>query len=351
MATWYCTREQVKLAGSISGSTEDTRIARIIEAVSRRLEEETRRIFIPKTQTRLFRWPQRDGRGYILDLDFDLISISTLQTKAQDDSPTTIPSSDYFLEPTNFGPPYNRIEMDLSGSGSFESGDTSQRSISVAGSWGYSNVTVTGGTVSSGLASSSSAVSLVCSNASLIDVGDTLLIESEHIFVSDRTFAALGSILLDDTLIADPSDVTVTVDGSHGIVAREVIKIDSEEMYVSSVSTNDLTVIRAFNGSTLAAHSNNAVISINRTLTIERGANGTTAATHANATAISVYEPPFDIVNLCVAESIAIFHQETAGWGRTIGSGDGATEFQGQSLSRMRKAVIDSYRPMRKAAI
>ncbi len=351
MASWYCSREQVKFAASINGATEDTRIDRIIEAVSRRLERTTRRIFIPKTQTRLYRWPQRDGRGYILYLDFDLISVSTLQTKAQDTSPTTISSSDYFLEPVNYGPPYDRIEIDLSSSAAFESGDTPQRSISVAGSWGYSDDTVTGGIVSSGLSSSSSAVSMVCSNAALIDVGDTLLIESEQIFVSDRTFAARGSILLDDTLTADPADVTVTVDGSHGIVAREVIKIDSEEMFVSSVSTNDLTVIRQYNGSVLAAHSNDAAISINRTLTIERGINGTTAATHADATAINVYEPTFDVVNLCVAESIAMFHQETAGWGRSVGAGDGATEFQGASLAQLRKAVQDYYRPLRLAAV
>ena len=56
---------------------------------------------------------------------------------------------------------------------------------------------------------------MVGSGADLIDVGDTLLIESEQVFVSDRSFAALASILLNmaGNLAADKATVTVTVDG------------------------------------------------------------------------------------------------------------------------------------------
>ncbi len=214
----------------------------------------------------------------------------------------------------------------------------------MAGSWGYGADTKSGGTVGSGLSSDSSVVSMVCSNASLVGVGDTLLIESEQVFVSDRAFAAIvTSALIDGALTADNSNVTVTVDVAHGILQGEIIQVDSERMFVSSVATNDLTVIRAYDGTTLAAHNNDTAIQINRTLTIERAKNGTTAATHADATAISVYEPPFDIVNLCVAESLAQFHQESAGWGRAIGSGEGAQEFNGRSLSEYRKWVIAEY--------
>ncbi len=352
MGNWYCSREAVKTAAKITDTDRHVQIDRLIEGESRRIERATRRIYIPKAQTRLYRWPLPGNEvSNVLWLDFDLLSITTLQSKAQDSTPTTIASSDYFLEPQAYGPPYDRIEIDLSSSAAFEGGDTPQRSISVAGSWGYGNDTRSVGTIASGLDSSASATSMVCSNASLIDVGDTLLVESEQVFVSDRAFAALDSILIDGALTANKAEVTVTVDGSHGILAGEIIMVDSEQMFVVSVATNDLTVIRAYNDSTLAAHSNNAAVQINRTLTIERGANGTTAATHADATAISKYEPPFDINELCIASAVAAVHQDSAGWGREIGTGEGARELTGRSLTELRKDVVGRFMRERTGAI
>ena len=353
MANLYAGRRAIKRAAHINGVDRDSMIDRIIEAESRRIDRRTRRFFIPKTETRLYRWPQDQTMpGDVLWLDQDLISLTTLKTKAQNSSPTTIAAADYFLEPNNTGPPYNRIEIDQSSTSAFEGGDTPQRSISVLGSWGYSDDTKSTGTVSSGLSSDATATTMVCSDSSLIDVGDTLLIESEQIFVSEVASAALGSILLDDASVTkDLAGVTITVDGSHGLNAGEVILIDSEKMYISSIATNDLTVIRAYDGSLVATHSDNTAIHAFRTLTIERAVNGTTGATHADATAISVYEPPFDIRNLCMAETLAAYQQEQAGFSGDIGTGEGAAEFDGTGLSGLRKDVLGYYRRRREAAI
>ena len=120
MANFYCTRDAVKLAGSLNGASFDARIDRIIEGVSRRTERTTRRFYIPQTLTRLYRWPPPDFFSpSILYLDADLLSVTTLQAKAQDSSPMTISSSDYFLEPNNLGPPYSSIEIDLSSTSAF----------------------------------------------------------------------------------------------------------------------------------------------------------------------------------------------------------------------------------------
>ena len=347
MSNWLCTREAVKRAAQINGADKDPQVDRIIEAVSRQIERETRRYFIPRTQTRLYRWPprRRGYTSYILWLDQDLLSLTTLQTKAQDSSPTTIVAADYFLEPNNQSP-YHSIEIDLSSTAVFESGATPQRSISVLGSWGYSNDTLSAGTVSSGLAADAAATSMVCSRADLIGVGNTLLIQSEQIFVVTRSFAARGGILLDmaGNLAANMATVAVTVDASHGINAGETIRIDTEEMYVTNVATDILTVIRAWNGTVLALHNDNTAIHINRTLTIERGKNGTTGATHADATAISVYEPPLDVTQLAVAESIAMLHQEGSGWGRSVGIGEEGRELEGRELGRYRKMTLGHYR-------
>jgi len=351
LANWYCTREQVKLAGSIFGSTHNGRLDRLIEATSRRIDRETRRYFLPRTETRVYRWPPRQpSSGLILWLDQDLIAVTTLQTQAQNTSPTTISSSDFFLEPANTGPPYNRIEIDRSSTAVFQAGDTPQRSISVLGRWGFSEDTRGAGTVASGLDSGTTATTMVCSDGGLIDVGDTLLIESEQLFVSGRSNAALGSVLINGALTASMAE-DVVADGSHGLLAGETIQVGSEQMFIESVSTNDLAVVRAYNGSVLASHNNDTAIHTLRTLTVERGVSGTTAAVHADATAISVIEPPFDISTACIADTLAAYAQETASWGRTVGTGEGAGEFTARDLAGRRGEVLMNYRRLRTAVI
>jgi Holliday junction resolvasome RuvABC endonuclease subunit len=337
-----------------NGNENDAAIDRLIEAASRDVDNMTHRWFIPKTQTRTFRWPGNYGRGDVLWLDADLISVTTLQTKAQDSSPTTISSDDYFLEPSNFAPPYNRIEIDISSNASFEGGDTSQRSISVAGSWGFSNDTVSVGTVASGLSSDATATEFVCSNGSLtsgINVGDTLLIESEQLFVSEKTAAALGSILLNGALTADKSENLIVDGGTHGISNGEVIRVDSEEMFVRGSTSTTLTVERAFNGTTLAAHNNDTAVHIFRTLTVTRGVNGTTGATHADSTAISSYRAPAPIRELTQAISIAAYTQEAAAYGRAIGVGDAAIEMTGRELSALMQRIGEQYSRIREYAL
>jgi len=178
-----------------------------------------------------------------------------------------------------------------------------------------------------------------------------MLIGTEQLFVSDKINAALAAILIDGALTATQSQVTVTVDTGHGLVAGEMIMVGSERMFIEAVSTNDLTVVRAYDGSVLAAHANDTAVHVFRTLTIERAINGTTAATHANATAISVYEPPLDIVDWCIAEVLATYAQHSAHWGRAVGTGEGAREFNTRSLGDVRKQMIGHYQRMRVAAI
>ncbi len=358
MSNWYLTRGAVKRAGTLKGSTEHAKIDRLIEAQSRRIETAMRRFFIPKTETRLYRWPRPyRATPTVLWLDQDLLSVTTLQTKAQDSSPTTISSSDFFLEPNNLGPPYDRIEIDLSSSAAFEAGDTPQRSISVLGSWGYSNLTRSAGTVGSGLSSSATATSFVhipATGEALLDVGDTLLIESEQVFISEVANAAeVNSDQINGALTADQSEVGITLDTSSGARYQpgEVILVDSERMFIESISGDVLTVIRAYDGSTLAAHNTDTAIHVFRTFTIQRGVNGTTAATHADAKAIAKYEPEFEIQQLCMAEVLAAYHQESAGWGRSIGPAEAAVEFSGKSLSAFRKSTVAMYQRPREAAI
>jgi len=58
------------------------------------------------------------------------------------------------------------------------------------------------------------------------------------------------------------STTTIPVDSGRGFNAKEVIIIDNEEMYITSVSSNNLTVTRAYNSTSAATHSDNAHVFI-----------------------------------------------------------------------------------------
>lgn len=342
MPNWYTTREAVRRAGAIQSTLWDSVIDAEIEAASREIDKLTGRRFIPVTATRRYSWPAPAPRAaWLLMLDDDLLSVTTL-TK-DDDTATAIAAADYFLEPGNDGPPYTWIEIDLSSAAYFSSLNTHQRAIRVTGSWGYSNDTASAGSVSSGLASDATATSLVCSDASKVDVGDTLLCESEQLFVSERATADTTADL-NDTLTAAVSDVTITVTNGALVSAGEVILVDSERMLVQSIAGNDLTVQRAYEGTALAAHSSGTSVFAFRTLTVTRGVNGTTAATHANSTALSKYQPPADVRQLCRALALQRLALNQGGWMGVLGSGENSIEVRGQALLALVERVKRHYR-------
>ena len=61
---------------------------------------------------------------------------------------------------------------------------------------------------------------------------------------------------LNETL--DNSETVITLDSSHNVVASDTIIVDNEEMLVISVDTNNLTVIRGYNGTVAAEHINDS---------------------------------------------------------------------------------------------
>lgn len=130
MGIWYATRESVKDALDVKETARNnSQIDRCIEAASRSVEGQLHRKFYPYTSTRYFPWPVRDSGAFSLYFDeHELVSVSTFLSGG-----TTITSDDYFLEPVNSGPPYKWVEIDLSSSAFFDSGDTYQRSIAITG--------------------------------------------------------------------------------------------------------------------------------------------------------------------------------------------------------------------------
>ena len=347
----YQTREVVKAAVNLSGSDRDTLIDRVIEDASREIDNLTNRFFIPKTEVRYYPWPQRNGRGYVLFIDdVDLLSVSALTKDGTD--VTAIAAADYFLEPVNETRKW-RIEIDLASSAFFANKNTRQRAIAVTGSWGYDNQSASIGTVVSGLGTGTTATSMVCSNGAAVGVGDTLLIESEQVEVTDKTTVDSG-VNESGALTASVTDTTVTFSGvpTTAVNVGEVILIDSERMRIRDVTSTTVVVVeRAYDGTTLATHANAADIYIYRTLTIVRGVNGTTAATHANATAASRYVVPGDISGLCLALAAAYYQAGRGGWTGEITGGDTVIETRMSALAKKREEVRKHYRRFALAAV
>jgi hypothetical protein len=338
MANLLAGREACKRAAKIEGTDSDVLLDRLIADASKRFEDDTNRFFIPRVLTRYYDYDRR----LCLWLDADLLSVTSLYTKSQDTTPVEIVSADYYLEPVNDGPPYECIEIDLASNATFEPGDnTSQHSIRIIGSWGYSATTVTAGALAE--ADDGSETALEVTDASLIDVGDTILIGTEQMFVTAKgTLDTATNTAV--TLTADKAIVSVTVGDGTKVKAGEVILINSERFLVESVAGNVLTVVRAYDGSTLAAHADAQDVYAYRTLTVTRGENGTTAAAHNTAAAIVKYTPPADVVEQIIDEVIAAWAQQQSAWGRVVGVGEaGSIAYSGRHLAERRRQLISQY--------
>jgi hypothetical protein len=337
MGVPYCTREDVSSAPDIKFSARNSaQVDRAIESASRSIEGLLHRKLYPVIATRYFDWPPPAyGRPWRLWLDEDeLISVTSLVAGG-----TTIAASDYFLEPANSGPPYNRIEIDLASTASFSSGSTHQRSIAVTGVWGHSDESAAAGALAEALDNSETEVNVT--NAALIGVGDLIKCETERMLVTNKTMLDTGQNA--SALTAAKADVSITGVTAGTVHSGEVIAIDSERMLVVDVTGTTLTVNRGWDGTALASHSLNADIYALRTLTVTRGALGTTAATHSDATALTRWVPPGLVRSLCIAESVNEILQGQSGYARTVGSDDQARETTGRGLADLRKRTYNAY--------
>ena len=346
MANTYTTRGAVKRAAQIGGDSLDATIDEQIDAASREIDRITGRRFIPLTAAKSYDWPQRSGRVGVVYLDEDLLSVTSLTKEGTD--VTAIAAADYFLEPSTLGPPYSRIEIDQSSSAFFSAKDTHQRQIVVTGSWGYSNATAPASSLATAL-TDTTGTAVRLKDGSKADVGDTLLVESEQMFISGRTDEDLAVNTHGTTGAMDASmtDKTITVDGAptNAVAVGEVLRIGSERMYVEAInSTTSFEVTRAYDGSTLAAHSTGDDVFVFRAYTVTRGENGTTAATHVISTAANRYQPPADIRGLCLAMAVAYYQATRGGWTGIVGGPEGQTETRMSALNRLRKDTAAHYR-------
>ncbi len=208
------------------GSADDTELFQLLLAVSDWVDHYCNRHFYPRTETLVF-----DGKGTAQLLTPDLISVTSVKEDNTGDLTfnETWAASDYWLQPYNaaptlhWGSPYTAIKARLKGNKSdgFAAGE---QNFQIAGIWGYLQFAEDSGT----------------------DLNDASMTTSK---------------------------TTVAVDDGTQFHVGQTIFIGTEQMLVTAISGNDLTVSRALNETTAAAHADNSDISILRwPASVERAA-------------------------------------------------------------------------------
>lgn len=328
-APTLCTREQVKSALDSRETRRNNRqVDAAIEAAREVVEGALRRSFVPSRATRYFDWPTEvRGRAWRLYLGEDeLVSVVTLSSGG-----TTIAASDFILRGPDTGPPFDRIELDLSSSAAFGGGSTYQQDVTVLGIFGYTSNWTSAGTAAEAMDTSETGYDV--SNSAALGVGDLLAADSEWMLVTDKSLLDT-TVDISNNLTAQPSSNSITVPDGTLFFPDEVLTIDSERMLIEDIAANALLVRRAYDGSVLAAHAGGTSIFAPRRLTVVRGAQGTTAASHNSGISLTRHVVPPLVNSLAVGVAEDQLLQETSGYVRTVGSGEGERSASGAGLKR-----------------
>lgn len=124
--------DDIKQYATITSTSDDDLIDTLIVAAEQFIRDYTRRIIVPVTQTRRYRWSVDRIQGQLLKLDEDLLEA----TGIVNGNGVTVGLSDVFYEPMNYGPPYSLLRMKYSASvWNF----TVDGTINVTGKWGYTD--------------------------------------------------------------------------------------------------------------------------------------------------------------------------------------------------------------------
>ena len=270
----YATADDLRdyLAGTSysSGWTSDAgSIRRILEAVSRRIDDYCGGgTFGPLTETRFYdigSGSLRDSPQYqtvaitddiktsmstpgVVPLDGWIVSPTTVTAYGATDRATSETltegyNADFWLMPYNSAPK-TILKLNEDTTKGFDAG---QQTLSILGSWGYT--------------------------------ADT---------VSVTTSDAIGSTTATSASVTSATDLG----------PAQTILIDSEQLYITAISGN--------------------------TLTLERSVNGTTGATHSGGATVYRYDYPELVVQAALDLAKIVFRDRDLGAVTTIGSGDAA---------------------------
>jgi hypothetical protein len=335
---WYTTLEAVGTATDAPATARnDAQVRRALTSGARAVEGQLRRTFRPWTGTRTITrlsnrpvWQLPLGRH-------ELISVTSIVVAG-----VTLDPADYDLisapgtPEDDGGPPYNRIDLvDQAAWGA---------DPEIAGVWGYRNDEESVGTLGAQLGSAATATASVTWSTASIGTGDVLRIDDERMVIRARTWVDSGQNLGGAGLDASMADVTVPVSTGSAFGVNEVIQLEAEQLLITAITGNNLTVVRAWNGTVLATHATNVDIYALTGVELERGALGTTAAVHQSAAVIYRHVVPGLVADLAGAEAMNQLQQESGGYGSSRGSGESETPAGVGGLKAIRDSARATYR-------
>lgn len=338
----YCTREDVKLAPDLYETARgNARIDRAIQSVARIIERELHRFFYPIDTTYLWDWPNcQYAAPWRLWVDqWDIIALTSIESPPG----TSIPVGDVLLYPPNRLPgwPYTRVELNRSTTAAWGPGSTPQQSISLTGTFGFTDDTDPAGTLTAAVQATDATIEV--SDGSLMGVGDLLIAGTERMLVSERAAVTTGLTQSGaGCSTALLSDNALSTTGTGSINVGEVLLLDQERMLVEDVTNGVATVKRAWDGTVLATHTG-AVIYAYRQLSVLRGQLGTSAAAYAQGAALSRHRVPGPVRDLAIAEAVNRVLQEVSGYARTVGEADALRPAPGMALTELWDEVTTAY--------
>lgn len=342
---WYTSRESVKAAlDEAETARSNAQVDDAIEKGARDVDALCHREvdgFAPLLATRYFDYPSQTGRPPSYRMWFGQYSL--LSASAVVAGGTTLTAAQYYLRPDH-GPPYNRLEINLGGTGALSSGSTHQRAIAITGLWGVENTRKSIGSIVGTLAGTVGATASLSWTTARFGVGDVLFLDSEAVVIRDRTFVDSGQNL-GTALDADDADTAVAVSDGTAFAVEEILLLGAERMRVVDIAGNTLTVKRAWDGSQLAAHTASPTTDIYALTGVEldRAQLGTTIAAHTGST-VYRWVPPGLPSALNRAYALDTLLQERSGYARVISAGqDAAVEVSGRGIAKLESDVLRTY--------
>lgn len=312
----YCTRDDVLRASDVALTAATAReVDRAVCSGADAVDTLLNRVFYPTTGTRSFRWPPQSQQAPAWRLWLDaseLISLTALTAGS-----TTISTANVYLEPQQYGPPYNRLELNIGTATGFSVGTTPQRSIAITGVFGYRADTTTVGTLATAV--NASVTTVVVSNGANVGVGDLLICGSEYMLLTESAMVSTSQTL-QTPVAADSSVVALAVTTGSAYNVGETLLLDSERMEIVDIAGNALTVTRAVQGTVLASHTGSTIYAL-RSFTATRGAVGTTAASHSQGDALTRHAPPALISQLNLAYAQVAYEEGQGAYARPGGTG------------------------------
>ncbi len=353
----YATFEQASSSLEIYNTAYAKRIVmQKLGAASRSLEGFLHRRFYPELRTIKADWP---NYSYNPSWDFDLWDNEAISIASVTSGGVTIPPASCILRRADdkTEPPYDSLQINLSGSAAFSAGNTFQQSLqmSLLTGWNDTDVSIPDAGLAGNISDSLTTLEFYPLSGQLnVGIGSLILIGTERMIVTDRRMSD-AAINTTGALTANQSSDSLAVGDGTAFATDEIILVESERMRIRDIAGNTLIVNRAVDGSVLASHASGLDIYALRTFTVKRGALGSTAVAHLNAAPVYAHDfaTHVPLINeLCIAEMVVLLEQNAAGYARVIGAGSSARETKSEGLADVRdRAYIAHGRKARLGAI